>query len=378
MTRQEAFRPSPADRYEPTSGPEILHHTDCREQFARMLRDPDVLLVGHNVAYDMGVMGAAFPELVPEIYAAYDADRVTDTMIREKLLDIARGEYRGKFGDDGETWITKNYRLSDIVRQYTGRFMLKDGWRMYYEEFRHTPLERWAARAVEVQAKYRPDYEALLRERQANPKKFDKKQLLADLHEMMQSDPDGARRYPLDDATGTLDGFLGQEAFADPYLDDQFRAARKDFWLHLMSTWGLRTSREGVERLREEAVKMHEEVKARLVLAGLVRKDGSRDTKAAKARMESVCLGQGLKLRRTKPTESNPDGGISLDEDACKAVDDDILHDYARYSKLSKVLSNDVKALMMGTVFPIHTHFGIAETGRVTSANPNVQNCGAR
>ena len=94
--------------------------------------------------------------------------------------------------------------------------------------------------------------------------------------------------------------------------------------------------------------------------------------------MEQVCLGQGLRLRMTKPTESNPEGGIALDEDACKATDDPTLLDYSAYSKVSKVISNDCKALALGVTFPVHTHFGMAETGRTTSAGPNVQNWGKK
>jgi hypothetical protein len=356
--------------------PEIRHHTEALPIFRAWLRG-NALLVGHNVAFDMGVMGANFPELVPEIFDAYDQDRVTDTMIREKLLDIASGTYRGKLGENDE-WVKINYHLSDLVKKWAGRFMVKDGWRMYYNEFRDVPIARWPEHAVTVQAKFRPDLDRLMAEQRQDPKKFDKKQLLADLRELCTSPPEGCVEYPLGDAVGTADAFFGQERHADPYLQDQFRAVRKDFWLHLMSTWGLRTSHAGVARLRKEAEALHEEVKARLVLAGLVRPNGVRDTKAAKERMVSVCTGEGRPVRMTKPTETNPDGGVCLDEDACKATEDDVLHDYAKYSKLSKVLSNDVKALSMGTVFPIHTHFGMAETGRTTSANPNVQNWGKK
>jgi hypothetical protein len=256
---------------------------------------------------------------------------------------------------------------------------------MYYNEFRDVPLDRWEEHALRVQAKFRPDFLALQDEQRANPKAFDKKQLLADLREMCTSDPRGVLQYPKDDATGTLDGWIGQEKSRDS-LKDQFRAARKDFWLHLMSTWGLRTSHEGVARLRREAEALHEEIKARLVLTGLVRPNGTRDTKAAAARMISTCLGAGLPVRRTKTAVEKlkagiqvaDEDGIALDDDACKATDDPVLLDYAAYSKVSKVLSNDVQALSRGTVYPIHTHFGMAETGRTTSSNPNVQNWGRK
>lgn len=386
LTYQGASYSTQFGGWVPWHHPEILHHTEARPVFVEFL-ESDRLLVGHNVSYDMAVMAAKWPDLVPLIFDVYEADRVTDTMVREQLLDIAGGTYRGRLGEENE-WIKKNYGLGDIVREHTGRWMVKDGWRMFYWEFHDVPIARWVEHAPTVQAKYRPDFEWLLAEQKAAPKTFSKKQLLADLREMVTSDPRGCIQYPLDDATGTLDGFIGQEGKRpDLFLKDQFRQVRKEWWLQLMSTWGLRTSKAGVERMRRAAEEAHAEVKARLVERGLVRaKDGSRDTKAAAAHMISVCVGQGLPIRRTKTAvEKMKNGiavadeeGIALDEDACKATDDDVLHDYARFCKLSKVLSNDVKALILGTIYPIHTHFGRAETCRTTSSNPNVQNWGRK
>ena len=38
------------------------------------------------------------------------------------------------------------------------------------------------------------------------------------------------------------------------------------------------------------------------------------------------------------------------------------------------MLSNDVKMLEGGTVYPVHTRYDLAETGRTTSSKPNIQN----
>jgi len=92
---------------------------------------------------------------------------------------------------------------------------------------------------------------------------------------------------------------------------------------------------------------------------------------------------------------------ISLDSDACEAVagaatvsviaDKEIdgdaevalecesahaqsfLH-YAEFTAVTKMLSNDCAMLARGTVYPIHTHYDIAETGRTTSSKPALQN----
>ena len=56
-----------------------------------LLQKSDVVLVGHNVAYDLGVLCARRPELLPLVFNAMDAGRICDTKIRQELLDIASG-----------------------------------------------------------------------------------------------------------------------------------------------------------------------------------------------------------------------------------------------------------------------------------------------
>jgi hypothetical protein len=293
-------------------------------------------LVGHNVAYDLAVLCAADPSLIPLVFRAYEEDRVTDTMLRQKLLDIAAGCYRGRFGTGGK-WVKYDYSLEALTRRATGRVLDKDTWRLRYGELIDVPLEEW---------------------------------------------PEGARTYPKEDARSTWDVYQAQEIHAE-YLKDQFRQARAAWWLHLTSAWGLRTTPEGVRQLELATRVELEEIEAQLISAGLVRADGSRDTKKAKARMLEVCG-----WRETSPGIFEPDanaidgrplrltdtGNVSLDADACEACEDDLLKDYAKAANLKGVLAKDLKALFAGVAYPIHTRFDLAETGRTTSSKPNVQN----
>ena len=306
----------------PGTDARIRHANDVRPLLVDWLGDPNVLLVGANVAYDMAVIAAAFPELVPAIFAAYEADRVTDIQLRQKLLDIAAGCYRGRLGD-GNKWIKYDYSLDAITRRLCGRSLEKDTWRLRYGEFRNVPLEQW---------------------------------------------PEGARTYPLEDARATLDTYLAQEPHAAEYLADQYRQARAAWWLHLASAWGLRTRAAGVAKLKAETEAAADLVRDRLIAAGLVRKDGSRDTKVAALYMQNACAAAGLPVRATDG------GGVSLDSDACKATDDPTLKDYAKLSELGSVLNKDIPALEAGVTYPVHTRFDLAETGRTTSSKPNVQN----
>ena len=120
-------------------------------------------LVGHHIVYDLGVLCAKWPHLVPLVFQAYDEDRITCTKLRQQLLDIAAGEFRGKLQefskevkDDtegaaegatktvhGARWVVHNYDLDAVCYRATGRRLEKDVWRLRYAEFKSTPITQW-------------------------------------------------------------------------------------------------------------------------------------------------------------------------------------------------------------------------------------------
>ena len=332
-----------------TDGPHILHVNDprCLLEVHGWLEGDD-LLVGHHVVYDLAVACAQWPELVPLVFAKYDRDQITCTKIRQQLLDIAAGQFRGHFQDytkvkvfedgtsaevKGARWVKHSYDLDSLVFRSAGRRLQKEAtvapdgtviepWRLRYGELLGTPVKDWPQEAV---------------------------------------------TYPLEDARATLDVFLAQEAHVD-YIPDQFRQARAAWALHLTSLWGLRTHAPGVDALEKATLASLADIEKGLVEAGLVRHDGSRDTKKAAARMREVCAREGLTLRLTDK------GGVSLDADACEASGDDLLEDYAALTSLKAVVNKDIPVLRAGTEHPVHTSFGLAGSGRSTSSKPNVQN----
>ena len=335
----------------------------------------DTILVGHNVSYDLGAACARWPELVRLVFTAYDQDRIADTMIRQQLLDIAAGQFRGReqrfpkevtlseddvkdlievgmdIPENGKKtiwaskWVQHNYGLDDIIWRAAGRRLDKgaDSWRLRYAELADVPLEQWPPEAV---------------------------------------------AYPLEDARATLDIYLAQEVHKE-FIKDHFRQAYAAWSLFLIQTWGLRTHGPGVDALERETIAALGEIEDGLKAAGLVRtgervvvlgldgkpkvmkngkvrtrsggKPGSKDTKVAKRRMIEVCQ------RRGKPVRLTDKGGICLDSDACEASGDDLLEDYAELSALKKLISNEIPTLRMGTVYPIHTSYGLAASGRSTS-----------
>jgi hypothetical protein len=386
----------------PGLDPRIIHHTQAESTLREWL-ESDAVIVGHNVAYDMAVIGQRFPALMPLIFKAYEDDRVTCTQIRQQLLDIAGGIYRGRHVGKG-VYVREEYTLERLAKRCAGIELQKDAWRMSYAEFIDVPLTRWTARAIEVQAMARVRL-ALLEARQVSRDEQKAHQKEIDgLRSMIDSPPDQCLRYPLEDARATLAVYQAQEKHAHPWLADQFRQSYAYFCLHLSSAWGLRTDSEGVEVLRKEVSEQLAEVEEHLKEIGLVRADGTRDTKAAKLRMIEICRREKIEIPRTdahdafkgKPLEAfaeiaaakkckAADGSVPrsvdecvehvcLDEDACTRSEDDVLKEYAELSTLKKVLSNDVEALAKGVMWPVHTRYGLAETGRTTSSKPNIQN----
>ena len=287
----------------------IVHHTDAREVIEALL-ESDQVVVGHNVAFDFGVVAAKWPDLMPAIFEKYRRGQVTDTLWRQRLIDIASSS-RG----------FKKYSLEELARRWLRRQLDKDTWRLRYGELHDVPLVFW---------------------------------------------PAGAKAYPIADARTTLDVHREQEA-QDAHLADQYRQARAAWWLHLMSAWGMRTDPARVEALTAKLQGEYDEIKTKLIAAGLVRANGSRDTKAAAAHMIAVCIDKSLPLKLT------PTNKVKLDADTCDATEDPTLELYGEFSGLKTRISNFVKLLRKGTTVPIQAKFSLLETGR-TSSSPNVQN----
>lgn len=103
----------------------LVSHQDLDAWLLPLLDDPEVHFTGANFAYDVLVTSAQWPNPDPdgpayreEILArwvrAYDADRVTDLLTRQKLLDLAAGCYRREALADGR-WAHHRYNLASLA-----------------------------------------------------------------------------------------------------------------------------------------------------------------------------------------------------------------------------------------------------------------------
>ncbi len=319
----------------------IVHAGESRDGvYGRVrdwLRDDGVQLVGQNIAYDLVCLAAGEPDLYPLIFDAYAANRVTDTMLRQKLADISRGRYRTRQYDLASCAEIHDYVPPDGAAAFIVNDKGKkvDPWRTRYGELRRVALKYWPAAAV---------------------------------------------RYALNDATATRHVHQSQaDRYAQEWYCDEFNQARKFFCLRLMEVWGIRTDARGVASLAHGAQEELESVRGMLEEYGLVRADGTRNVSAARDRIVMAYKALGKDFPRPK-AKKGADGKFvqsqnpATDNDACMQSDDYVLMQYAKFSQMTKVLSADVPMLARGIDYPIHTHFDIVESGRTSSASPNIQN----
>jgi DNA polymerase-1 len=276
-----------------------------------------------NPCFDAAVLIEHEDSLLRPIFEAFDAGRVKDVLLRETIIDLAEGQYN--------TWSVPKphpqYSLGGIMLRRFHVNLDKDTWRKRYGELIDTHLEEWPAEAVE---------------------------------------------YPKVDAVSNLQLFEDQEtrraAFAVEedgidFLQDEDNQVRASLFLHLMGVHGVLVDPEKVKAFEAGVVAAWEKAKARLIKAGLVRSDGTRDMKAAQARM--VAAGG------TKETAT---GQPCLDAEACIDSQDPILVDYADYGSLLKLKSTYIAPMKLAGDLPIHPRWNtMVTTGRTSCARPNLQ-----
>ena len=187
------------------------------DEGARLLRawceDASTIIIGHNVAFDMGVMVAAYPDLVEPVFTAYAAGRVRDTVLREKLIRLASGEMSSDFGA-GSKMTSFSMEAVFKVRFNEDLSALKtgdDAWRINYHRLAGVPLEQWPKDAID---------------------------------------------YAMGDATRTMRLFLAQGKDDSLVVDVATGAVTNEqeqvaaaWGLHLAGVWGLRTDPHAVAAL---------------------------------------------------------------------------------------------------------------------------------
>lgn len=120
----------------------------------QLFTDDQVVLVFHNASYDLTVMAMMYPELEPFIWAKLEAGLVTDTMIREMLLNLStHGHLDAAPLPDGSS-LKLSYKLAALVLKYLGvdRSAEKEGddiWRLRYSELDNLRADQYPTEAAD-------------------------------------------------------------------------------------------------------------------------------------------------------------------------------------------------------------------------------------
>lgn len=258
------------------SAPEIIgaHDPAFRRLVEWFLTDPTVLSTWHNSAFDLSVLCTLGQDFTDLVFDAADADRVVCTRIREKLIRIADGTDR-----------SCTYDLAASLKRHTGADLDKsDPWRLKYGTLYGIDPAAWPPEAV---------------------------------------------RYLHLDATAQRDLHRAQESAGPEVLADQYRQTRAALWLRLAECWGVVTDPKAVGTYRDQVREGLRKAEALARSAGLIRPNGTKDTKAATARMVQACP-DGKTTATGKP---------SLDYEACESSGDPVLVAYSEFSQAGTLLA---------------------------------------
>ena len=355
----------------------------------------DITFVAHHARFDMAVLAAADGSLLPKIMRAYDEGRVRCTMIREKLLALARGE----LADEGDTGAKRNLKFSlaaCVQRRFeidlSGDKNNPLAWRLRYAELDNVPVADW---------------------------------------------PEAARAYALDDARWNLALFDAQtaelvsEGGVGDMIPDEPQQTRAAFWLYLASVRGVRTDPVAVNRLNDDLSSEYARINALVRAADVLRPKmqkgemvWSKNMAALRERVVSAYGGEfqtprteggAIATDRTTLTsvadkkvlawiaeqereirEARKEAGMppltgeqtaEMLREVCGLASMEFSYDIERVynwlvlvaagerSGVEKLLKTYVPVLFDGTQRPINTSFNeIVASGRTSAYNPNLQN----
>lgn len=344
------------DAYEPQTliGKAAPPGKTAKEAFRWVLKQP--VSYGLNVAYDVAVCLARWPDMFEEVFEAYDQNRVIDVGLSQQLIDIAYGKLKLMRALFGYSLVGLERRLLNKDRRAQKKG--DDIWRLRYRELDDVPLKHW---------------------------------------------PPEAKEYAAEDAVGARD--IGQYQWNSKdrnYMFDSPAQARAALALQLMMCWGVVTDPDKIAKLRQYAEEKYWELsdelakpENRLVRGFDVVKRNLRwtkDIKAAKRRMVDVCREQNMPLKLTdtgykkyvkylKQNDSlDKEGQIplsivfseeemmqyaSIDEDACRQTADEILMSFSLRSQLHTILYTHLDDLEKGVNTPIQPRYTtLVDSGR--------------
>lgn len=275
--------------------------------------DGDSIIVGHNVAFDLGVSVAMRPSILPKVFLALEQGRIRCTQVRSMLISNAQGVlYKDR------------HSLQALADRFLGVRVEKgeDTWRLRYAELDGVPLSEW---------------------------------------------PKEATSYAIGDAEVTREVYLAQKV--PPGQLEQTKAA----WaLHLMSVYGVRTESSRVFELEQNINEEYEKHVQTALEHGLVR-ETKKGFSQNKKLTQQIVQEHFESLGRQVPT--TPKGGVKTSRDVLDKIDHPGIRGIREMKRTEKIRNTYVPVLKRGTEVPINTGYSVLkETFRTSSYKPNLQN----
>lgn len=344
----------------------LVELDEFAEFFTEQVRGSE-LVIGANIAYDLGILAAYGYVPLAVIFDAYEAGRVYDVQIAQALDAIANGHLFKDPATGGALYVngkrSNRYSLEACVKLCLGHEDAKanDDWRLRYAELEGVPLADW---------------------------------------------PADAKQYPLDDARNTMDAALVQlgQTGAEPYrnLHNMKEQAFAAWCLHLASMWGIRTDAKAVGDLRAQVEARHAEAVRRFTgvfLRGPEAKSraGTEDQSLLKRAVAKAygalgvcpvcggtgkvasektgkpvtckegCDGTGLDLDTAPGLPRTEKGAISTNRDTLMESGDDTLEEYALVSEGEKLRGTYLPFVEKGARWPINVRSNVlVENGRAS------------
>jgi hypothetical protein len=335
--------------YYPDKGAQLYASGDQWQPILELFEDQRRLIVLHNGAYDVCCYLEWAPSYMRErlrraIFQAYRQNRVLDTMLAQRLVEIETGDKRGKLALDQ---LCSRYGLyvSKEEREEDGREV-----RLSYGRYLGRPLSEYTTKA---------------------------------------------REYALGDPLVTwklfqrilVRGLVSRKALG--------KLARADLALKAIATFGLKTDPERVAKLEIQARDRIATLQSIMLEEKFMRWERGkpqpvRNMAAIKC---AVAAAYGVEVNAKGVYTGDPDqidmlqsqglltdGGKSgvINMSTARLVleesGDPLLMSLAEAGEWAAVWNKDLKLFRYAVEIPFHTRFGFAATTRTTSGGPNIQN----
>ncbi|MDP2607271.1 MAG: DNA polymerase [Deltaproteobacteria bacterium] len=310
------------------------------------LLDPTIILVGHNLPYDLCVACVEDPTLLSLVFTAIEQNRIHDNQIRQAVIANYAGKLKFEWDADSHKWNKSRFDQATLVAEYTGRRPKKgaDSVQLRYGEVDGLAIEHWPEEFID---------------------------------------------YAVGDSIDAFDVWQAQEeGLPESGLPQNWRHMAHAWALQLASTRGFRTDRG--KTLALEAALGHEMAAHIEVVKsyGFIRESSTKNEKATRAAVarlvkQPMLTRTGLISLKREQLQGVPCPECGLDFDAHKKADSGCMAQgehiglwaFSEVKRVEKQISTYIKVLKHGFDHPIQCHYNvIIETYRTSCARPNIQN----